>query len=74
MRGVQRAALPAEVILLCVCWYLKFNVSYRRLTEMMEECGFRFTTLTNRLEVDHGNFSLPAPSVDRAACLESCGF
>jgi transposase, IS6 family len=31
---------PAEFILLCVRWYLKFNVSYRHLAEMMEERGF----------------------------------
>lgn len=31
---------PADFILLCVRWYLKFNVSYRHLAEMMEERGF----------------------------------
>jgi transposase, IS6 family len=30
---------PADFILLCVRWYLKFNVSYRQLAEMMEERG-----------------------------------
>jgi transposase, IS6 family len=29
----------SEVILLCVCWYLRYALSYRNLEEMMEERG-----------------------------------
>ncbi len=38
---------PAEFILLCVRWYLKYNISCRQLAEMMEERGFdiHFTTI-----------------------------
>ena len=34
----------AEIILLCVCWYLRYSLSYRDLEEMMLERG---------LSVDH---------------------
>src|SRR5205085_7164971 len=34
----------AEIILLCVRWYLRYSLSYRDLEEMMEERG---------LQVDH---------------------
>ncbi len=29
----------AEIILLCVCWYLRYALSYRDLEEMMRERG-----------------------------------
>ena len=38
--GFKGRHFPAEFILLCVRWYLKFNVSYRHLAEMMQERGF----------------------------------
>jgi transposase-like protein len=38
--GFKGRHYPAEFILLCVRWYLKFNVSYRHLAEMMQERGF----------------------------------
>jgi transposase, IS6 family len=31
---------PADFILLRVRWYLKFNITYRHLAEMMQERGF----------------------------------
>jgi transposase, IS6 family len=31
---------PADFILLCVRWYLKFNISYRHLAEMMQKRSF----------------------------------
>jgi len=31
----------AEIILLCVCWYLRYTLSYRDLEEMMQERGLR---------------------------------
>ena len=34
----------SEIILLCVCWYLRYSLSYRDLEEMMPERG---------IEVDH---------------------
>src|SRR3981081_4467842 len=34
----------AEIILLCVCWYLRFGLSYRNLEELMAE---------RNLNVDH---------------------
>jgi IS6 family transposase len=34
----------AEIILLCVRWYLRYSLSYRDLEEMMQERG---------LQVDH---------------------
>ncbi len=36
---VQVPPLPVEIILLCVCWYCKYGISYRDLAEMMQEPG-----------------------------------
>jgi transposase-like protein len=35
----KRRRFPAEIILLCVCWYCKYGISYRDLAEMMSERG-----------------------------------
>ena len=35
-----------NIILLCVCWYLIYSLSYSNLEEMMRERG---------VEVDHSN-------------------
>jgi transposase-like protein len=35
----KRRRFPAEIILLCVCWYCKYGLSYRDLAEMMQERG-----------------------------------
>ena len=35
--GFKGRHFPAEFILLCVRWYLKYNLSYRQLSEMMRE-------------------------------------
>jgi transposase-like protein len=35
----KRCRFPAEIILLCVRWYCKYGISYRDLTEMMQERG-----------------------------------
>ena len=35
---------PAEVIVVAVCWYLRFNLSYRDVEELLVERG---------VEVDH---------------------
>ncbi len=34
----------AEIILLCVRWYLRYSLSYRDLEEMMRERGLQQTT------------------------------
>jgi transposase-like protein len=39
----------AEIIVLCVCWYLRYSLSYRDLEEMMRERG---------LQVDHTSIYL----------------
>ncbi len=38
--GFKGRYFPADFILLCVRWYLKYSISYRQLAEMMEERGF----------------------------------
>jgi transposase-like protein len=38
--GFKRCHFPGDFILLWLRWYLKFNVSYRHLAEMMQERGF----------------------------------
>jgi transposase-like protein len=38
--GFKGRHFPADFILLCVRCYLKFNVSYRHLAEMMQGRGF----------------------------------
>ncbi len=38
--GFKGRHFPAEFILLCVRWYLKYSISYRQLSEMMRERGF----------------------------------
>jgi transposase-like protein len=35
----KRRRFPVEIILLCVRWYCKYALSYRDLTEMMQERG-----------------------------------
>jgi transposase-like protein len=35
----KRRRFPVEIILLCVCWYCKYGISYRDLAEMMQERG-----------------------------------
>ncbi len=35
----KRRRFPAAIILLCVCWYCKYGISYRDLAEMMQERG-----------------------------------
>ena len=35
----KRRRFPVEIILVCVRWYCKYGISYRDLSEMMEERG-----------------------------------
>ncbi len=35
----KRRRFPVEVILVCVRWYCKYGISYRDLSEMMQERG-----------------------------------
>ncbi len=35
----RRRRFPVEIILVCVRWYCKYGISYRDLTEMMQERG-----------------------------------
>ncbi len=35
----KRRRFPVEIILVCVRWYCKYGISYRDLTEMMQERG-----------------------------------
>ena len=35
----KRRRFPVEILLLCVRWYCKYGISYRNLTEMMQERG-----------------------------------
>ena len=35
-----------EIIILCERWYLRFELSFRDLVEMMAECGVSFTHTT----------------------------
>ena len=35
----KRRGFPVEIILFCVRWYCKYGISYRDLTEMMQERG-----------------------------------
>ena len=35
-----------EIILLCVRWYLRYRLSYRNLSEMMEERGLEISPST----------------------------
>jgi transposase-like protein len=42
--GFTGFRFPPEVILLVVCWYLRYGLSYRDLEELLAERG---------IEVDH---------------------
>lgn len=35
----KRRHVEQEIIVLCVCWYLRYKLSYRDLVEMMAERG-----------------------------------
>jgi transposase-like protein len=37
----KRRRFPVEIILLCVRWYCKYGISYRDLSEMMQERGVK---------------------------------
>jgi transposase, IS6 family len=50
----------AEIILLCVRWYVRYPLSYRHLEEMMEERGLRVDHTTIYRWVQHC-----APELDR---------
>lgn len=42
----KRCRFPVEIILLCVCWYGKYGISYRDLAEMMQEPGVEVDSST----------------------------
>lgn len=42
-----------EIILLCVCWYLRYSLSYRDLEEMMLERGIKVDHTRNDLYMGH---------------------
>jgi IS6 family transposase len=35
----KRCRFPVEIILVCVRWYCKYDITYRDLAEMMQERG-----------------------------------
>jgi transposase-like protein len=39
MLSFKRMRFPVDVILLCICWYAAYPLSYRHLEEMMDERG-----------------------------------
>ena len=39
MLATKGMRLPIDVILVCICWYAAYQLSYRHLEEMMEERG-----------------------------------
>lgn len=41
MKKLYRHRFPTEIIFLCVRWYLRYNLSYCDLKEMMEERGVK---------------------------------
>jgi transposase, IS6 family len=43
----------ADIILLCVCWYLRYSLSYRDLEEMMREWGLHIDQTTIYRWVQH---------------------
>jgi transposase, IS6 family len=63
----------AEIILLCVRWYLRYSLSYRDLEELMRERGLRVDHTTIYRWVQHS-----APELDKRcrphlkACNDSC--
>ena len=42
----QRRHFPANFDLLCMRWYLKYNISYRHFAEMMQERGLEICHTT----------------------------
>ena len=39
MSVFKRRRFPVEIILVCVRWYCKYGITYRDLTEIMQERG-----------------------------------
>src|SRR5258708_31854690 len=70
----------AEIILLCVRWYLRYALSYRDLEEMMRERGLPVDRKSTRLNSSHQIISyavfclkkkkqrLPRPEIGPRAC------
>ncbi|GHO51262.1 hypothetical protein KSX_94250 [Ktedonospora formicarum] len=44
----------AEIILLCVRWYLRYTLSYRDLEEIMQERGLHSTVKLARIDCSQG--------------------
>jgi putative transposase len=44
----KSAHFPQEVILMGVCWYMAYPLSYRQVEELMEERGVRVDHATMR--------------------------
>jgi IS6 family transposase len=42
----MRRRFPVEIILLCVRWYCKYRISYRDVTEIMQERGVNVNSST----------------------------
>jgi len=64
---VQGTAFEAEIIILCVCWYLQFGLSFRNLEELMAE---------RNVSVDHvtsGVGSRDTPRNYASAAARNCG-
>jgi transposase-like protein len=47
MSVFKRRRFPVEMILVCVRWYCRYGISYRDLTEMMQERGVDVDHTTN---------------------------
>ncbi len=67
----RRRRFPVEIILVCVRWYCKYGISYRDLTEMMQERGVEVAPSTimrwvhryaPELESEYGFFKVMARS------------
>jgi IS6 family transposase len=43
----KRRRFPVEIILVCVRWYCKYEISYRDLAEMMQERGVESGAIHN---------------------------
>lgn len=57
----------AEIILLCVRWYLRYSLSYRELVEMMAERGLSVDYTTIYRWVQHCGFATTRQSLRSAA-------
>jgi hypothetical protein len=71
--GFKGRHFPADFILLCVRWYLKFNIRYRHLADVIQESTLNVTTTARQHSFGFQflKSSLPSPRLYASGCRKA---